>query len=103
MSVWKQVVTKTQRGLIKNVTTKTLLKGLTAYGGMKFIDQLIDSGRRTVLEDIKNWGHERIQAMIERLFPQAAVLGGSGVLTGTVLANLTMNPGINIHCFAGGT
>lgn len=103
MSVWKQVVTKTQRGLIKNVTTKTLLKGLTAYGGMKFIDQLIDSGRRTALEDIKNWGHERIQAMIERLFPQAAVVGGSGVLTGTVLANLTMNPGINIHCFAGGT
>lgn len=55
-SVWKQIVTKAKKKLIKNVTAKTLMKGLVAYGGMKFIDQLIDSGRKTLQDTMKEWG-----------------------------------------------
>lgn len=102
-SVWKQIVTKAKKKLIKNVTAKTLMKGLVAYGGMKFIDQLIDSGRKTLQDTMKEWGRGGIQAVLERLFPKSTGTSSSSALIGAVLAALSNNPGINISCAAGGT
>ncbi|MEY8533684.1 hypothetical protein [Blautia pseudococcoides] len=101
--MWKQIVTKAKKKLIKNVTAKTLMKGLVAYGGMKFIDQLIDSGRKTLQDTMKEWGRGGIQAVLERLFPKSTGTSSSSALIGAVLAALSNNPGINISCAAGGT
>lgn len=103
MAVWKQIVTKAKKKLIKNVTAKTLMKGLVAYGGMKFIDQLIDSGKKTLQDTLKEWCRGGIQAVLERLFPKSTGAGSGSALIGAVLAALSNNPGINICCAAGGT
>lgn len=64
-AVWKQVMTKAARGQIANVTMKTMMKGLVAYGGVQFFDKLIGksidyvkdyfkNGAKNVLEDLWN-------------------------------------------------
>lgn len=103
MAVWKQMVTKAKKKLIKNMTVKTLMKGLVAYGGMKFIDQLIDSGKKALQDMAKEWGLDRIQALLERMIGKKTSDASGSALIGTALAALSENPGINICCAAGGT
>ena len=50
VSVWKQVMTKSQKGLIKNIAPKTMLKGLVAYGIVKPIDMIVAG----VIEEAKD-------------------------------------------------
>lgn len=55
-AVWKQVMTKASNGTIANVTMKTMFKGLTAYGGVKFLDTLVSKGIKTVKDTIIDKG-----------------------------------------------
>ena len=53
-AVWKQVMTKAAKGQIANVTLKTMGKGLLAYGGVKFFDQILQKGMKKTEEIVKN-------------------------------------------------
>ena len=55
VAVWKQVMTKAQRGIIANVTMKTLGKGLLSYGVVKTADTIISKGISTVKEEAKKF------------------------------------------------
>ena len=85
------------------MTVKTLMKGIVEYGGMKFIDQLIDSGKKALQDMAKEWGLDRIQALLERMIGKKTSDSSGSALIGTALAALSENPGINICCAAGGT
>lgn len=49
-AVWKQVMTKASKGQIANITLKTMGKGLLAYGGVKFFDQILQKGVKKTKE-----------------------------------------------------
>lgn len=49
-SVWKQVATKASKGQIANITLKTMGKGLLAFGGVKFFDQILQKGVKKTKE-----------------------------------------------------
>lgn len=40
-AVWKQVTTKAQKGLISNISTKTMMKGIVSYGVVGTADAVI--------------------------------------------------------------
>lgn len=43
-ATWKQLMTKAQKGIIENISWKSIGKGIVAYGGVKFLDKLISKG-----------------------------------------------------------
>ena len=57
-SVWKQVMTKASRSQIADITWKTIGKGVIAFGGVKFFDQIISKGKKKVTDSIKKKGRE---------------------------------------------
>ena len=53
-AVWKQVMTKANRDIIANVSMKTVMKGIVAYGFCRGVDKMIGKG----IEEIKNTAKE---------------------------------------------
>ncbi len=43
-AVWKGVMTKAAKGQIKNITCKTIGKGIVAYGGLHLFDEVLQKG-----------------------------------------------------------
>ena len=84
MSVWKQVMTKAERGIIANVTGKTLLKGLLAYGVVRTADKIISKGIDEIKEGIK----ERIRDLFTA---KHSMPGGGGMkaMAATSLCGIT--------------
>lgn len=64
-AVWKQVMTKAANGQIANVTMRTLGKGLVAYGLVRSVDQIIQKGRKELIEWVKRKGKDTIKAYID--------------------------------------
>lgn len=54
-AVWKQVMTKAQRGIIANVTGKTLMKGLVSFGLVKTVDTIISKGIDALKDGAKDY------------------------------------------------
>ena len=54
LSVWKQVMTKAQRGQIKNIKVRTLWKGVVSYGVVRSADTFIEKGIDTIKEKLKS-------------------------------------------------
>ncbi len=63
-SVWKQVMTKAQRGQIKNVSLKTLGKGLMSFGLFRTFDEIIVKG----IDAIKESAEDKIEDVLSWLF-----------------------------------
>ena len=57
-AVWKQVMTKAARSQIANVAWKTIGKGIIAFGGVKFFDEIIGKGKKKIIDHIKEKGRE---------------------------------------------
>jgi len=57
-AVWKQVMTKAARSQIANVAWKTIGKGIIAFGGVKFFDEIIGKGKKKITDHIKEKGRE---------------------------------------------
>lgn len=66
-AVWKQVMTKAQRGIIQNVTMKTLGKGLLSFGLVKTMDAIIDKGISKAKDEAKKFFTEKGKELIEKL------------------------------------
>ncbi len=47
-AVWKQVMTKAQKGLIHDISWKTIGKGLVAYGGIHLLDEIWQKGKKKI-------------------------------------------------------
>ena len=67
-AVWKQVMTKAQRGIIANVTGKTLAKGLLSFGVVKTVDTIISKGISTVKEEAKKFAQNKAVDFIKGIF-----------------------------------
>lgn len=63
-AVWKQVVTKYNRGLIKNISLKTMGKGIVAYGEVRFFDQIINKG----ISEIEDYAKEKGEKCLRNIF-----------------------------------
>lgn len=85
-AVWKQVMTKAQRGIIANVSMKTLGKGLLSYGVVKTVDTIISKGVSTAKEEGKKYIKNKVTDFINGIFNRD---GGS---TGSAAAISSMAP-----------
>lgn len=47
-AVWKQVMTKAQKGLIHDISWKTIGKGIVAYGGIHLLDEIWQKGKKKI-------------------------------------------------------
>ncbi len=66
-SVWKQVMTKASKDMIKNVTWKTLGKGLLSFGLVKTVDKIVDDGIKLVKDYAKDKAKELLKEGLEYL------------------------------------
>lgn len=81
-AVWKQVMTKTARGQIANVTGKTLLKGIVAYGVVGLPDKILKKGISEIKDWAKNKGKDIAISAINKYVPDKynplKIFGGNG-------------------------
>ena len=70
-AVWQQVMTKAQKGIIKNVTLKTMYKGLVSHGIVKTVDTIVKKG----YSEVKDWAKNKALDVVKDWFNK--ITGGS--------------------------
>lgn len=65
-AVWKQVMTKASKGTIHKIALKTLGKGLVAYGGVRFFDQILQQGIKGIKDAALDKGKEFVKNMWDK-------------------------------------
>ena len=66
-SVWKQLMTKATRGQIKNISWKSIGKGLTSYGLARGVDKMIKEGLKEVKEGAKEYAVKKGRELFDML------------------------------------
>ena len=77
ISVWKQVMTKAQRGIIANVTGRTMMKGLMSYGLIRTLDTMLVKGKEALQDYLKEKGSGIVKNLIDRLTNPGGSTGNS--------------------------
>lgn len=67
VSVFKQVMTKAERGIIAHVTGSTLVKGLVSFGLVKTCDTIVKKGIDTAKEMAKNGVMNTIESVLDKI------------------------------------
>ena len=83
-SVWKQVVTKAQKNIIKNISLKTVYKGIAAYGLNRGLDKMISQGIEEAKNTVKDFAKESIKKILE-----AVMAGGAATEVNKAVNSLT--------------
>jgi hypothetical protein len=66
-SVWKQLMTKATRGQIKNISWKSIGKGITSYGFARGVDKMIKEGLKEVKEGAKEYAIKKGRELFDML------------------------------------
>ncbi|MCI8957703.1 MAG: hypothetical protein HFG62_01000 [Lachnospiraceae bacterium] len=66
-AVWKQVMTKASKGLIGDISWKTIGKGIVAYGGVHLLSELYAKGKKKVEDIAKNKGINLVPTMLTNI------------------------------------
>lgn len=76
-AVWKQVMTKSINGTIKNVNWKTVGKGIIAYGPVRIVDQILVKGteeiQNTIKKNLTDFGKLMVDRFKRKINPQTHV------------------------------